>query len=32
MKITKIKLNKQNHMLRIGFGLNQGNKFFRVDL
>jgi hypothetical protein len=32
MKLTKIILDKQNRMLRIGFGLNKGNKFFRVDL
>ena len=32
MKLTKIILDKQNSMLRIGFGLNKGNKFFRVDL
>jgi hypothetical protein len=32
MKLTKIKLNSQNRMLRIGFGLNKGNKFFRIDL
>ena len=32
MKITKINLNKENRMLRIGFGLNRGNKFFRLDL
>lgn len=32
MKIEKIKLNKDNRMLRIGFGKNKGLWFFRVDL
>ena len=26
MKLTKIKLDNKNRMLRIGFGLNKGNK------
>lgn len=32
MKLTKIPLDNLNRMLRIGFGLNKGKKFFRVDL
>jgi len=32
MKITKIVLDKDNRMLRIGFGKNKGQLFFRVDL
>jgi hypothetical protein len=31
MNITKIPLNKDNRMLRIGFGKHDGNWFFRVD-
>lgn len=30
--ITKIALDKQNRMLRIGFGLNEGRWFARIDL
>lgn len=30
--ITKIILNKENRMLRIGFGKNNSKWFFRVDL
>lgn len=30
--ITKIPLDKDNRMLRIGFGKNNGSWFFRVDL
>ena len=32
MTLTKIELNKDNRMLRIGVGLNEGNWFARVDL
>jgi hypothetical protein len=32
MKITKIKLDKSNRMLRLGFGKNEGKWFFRIDL
>lgn len=32
MKLTKILLDKDNRMLRIGFGRNNGNQFFRIDL
>jgi len=32
MMLTKILLDKDNRMLRIGFGKNNGNWFFRVDL
>ena len=32
MKIEKIKLDKNNRMLRIGFGKNKDRKFFRIDL
>lgn len=31
MKLTKISLDKDNRMLRIGVGKNDGNWFFRVD-
>jgi hypothetical protein len=31
MNITKIPLNKDNRMLRIGFGKHDGNWFFRID-
>lgn len=31
MKLTKIDLDKQNRMLRIGFGKNEGNWFARLD-
>lgn len=30
--INKIKLDKNNRMLRIGFGKNKGNWFGRIDL
>jgi hypothetical protein len=30
--ITKIELDKDNRMLRIGFGKNEGKWFIRVDL
>ena len=30
--ITKIPLNKDNRMVRIGFGKHDGSWFFRVDL
>ena len=32
MTITKIELDKENRMLRIGFGKNKGSWFFRIDL
>ena len=32
MKLTKIKLDKNNRMLRIGFGFNNSKLFFRIDL
>lgn len=32
MTLTKIPLNKDNRMLRIGFGKNAGFWFARVDL
>jgi len=32
MKIDKIKLDKNNRMLRIGFGKHEGKYFFRIDL
>lgn len=32
MTITKIPLDKDNRMLRIGFGKNKGSWFFRIDL
>lgn len=32
MVITKLKLDKDNRMLRIGFGKNKGNWFTRIDL
>ena len=32
MTLFKIPLNKDNRMLRIGFGKNDGNWFARVDL
>lgn len=28
----KIPLDKDNRMIRIGFGKNKGNWFFRIDL
>ncbi len=30
--LTKIPLDKDNRMLRIGFGKNNGSWFFRIDL
>lgn len=30
--MTKIPLDKDNRMLRVGFGKNNGKWFFRVDL
>lgn len=32
MSITKIPLDENNRMLRIGFGKHDGQWFFRVDL
>ena len=32
MKLTKINLDQNNRMLRIGFGRNEGRWFARVDL
>lgn len=32
LKITSIVLDKNNRMLRIGFGKNKGVLFFRIDL
>jgi hypothetical protein len=32
MTLTKIDLDHQNRMLRMGFGKNQGNWFVRLDL
>jgi hypothetical protein len=32
MIVTKIPLDKDNRMLRIGFGKNNGSWFFRIDL
>ena len=32
MKLTKIKLNSDDRMLRIGFGKNKGNWFARIDV
>jgi len=32
MKITKLSLDKLNRMLRLGFGLHEGDWFARVDL
>ena len=32
MKAIKIPLNKDNRMLRIGFGKRDGKWFFRIDL
>ena len=31
MTLTKIDLDEQNRMLRIGFGKNDGNWFARID-
>lgn len=32
MKLTKINLDYNNHMLRAGFGKHEGKWFVRVDL
>lgn len=32
MTLTKIPLDKDNRMFRIGFGKNNGTWFFRIDL
>ena len=32
MKVTKLPLDVNNRMLRIGFGKNEDSWFFRVDL
>ena len=32
MKLTKIQLNRDNRMIRAGFGKNNGNWFVRIDL
>ena len=32
MKLTKINLDQNNRMLRIGFGRNEGRWFARIDL
>lgn len=32
MKVSKIILDKQNRMVRIGLGKNEGRWFFRIDL
>lgn len=32
MQVTKILLDEKNRMLRAGFGLHDGKKFFRIDL
>lgn len=32
MKLTKINLDQDNRMLRIGFGKNEGRWFARIDL
>lgn len=32
MKLTKIELDANNRMLRVGFGKHDGKWFFRVDL
>lgn len=32
MTLTKIALNKDNRMLRLGIGKNDGNWFVRIDL
>lgn len=32
MKVTKLNLDKNNRMLRIGLGLHEGKWFFRIDL
>ena len=32
MKVTKLILDEKNRMIRLGFGKNEGNWFFRVDL
>lgn len=32
MKIIKLKLDKENRMVRVGFGKNKGSWFARIDL
>lgn len=32
MKIQKIPLDKNNRMIRVGFGKHEGLWFFRIDL
>lgn len=32
MQLTRLNLDKDNRMLRLGFGKNKGNWFARVDL
>ena len=32
MKLTKLELDSNNRMLRIGFGLHDGRWFARIDL
>ena len=32
MKLTKIDLDKDNRMLRVGFGKNNSKWFLRIDL
>jgi hypothetical protein len=32
MKLTRVDLDKQNRMLRIGIGKNDGRWFARIDL
>jgi hypothetical protein len=32
MKLTKIQLDRDNRMIRAGFGKNNGNWFVRIDL
>jgi hypothetical protein len=32
MTVTKLSLDKDNRMLRAGFGKNNGNWFFRIDV
>lgn len=32
MKMTKIIMDANNRMIRLGFGKNKGNWFFRIDI
>jgi hypothetical protein len=32
LDVTKIELDEKNRMARIGYGLNEGRPFFRIDL